>query len=250
MRTRRRWVVAGVVAVPLAFAVVLAVEVELARRGPTLPETEPHDLDGLVGRADGGDPIHLVWLGDSTAAGVGASSRDGALPRQVAALLDRPVRVTGLAVSGARVGDVVEDQAGLADLDPDVVLVSVGANDVTHLGTLGAFEDQYRDLVAALPDGVDVVLLGVPDMGSIPRLAQPLRAIAGFRGRQLDEVVRDVAAEVGAAYVDIAGSTGPAFRADSDRYYAADDYHPDDDGYRLWAEAVVAVLADEVLPER
>jgi len=64
-------------------------------------------------------------------------------------------------------------------------------------------------------------------MGSPTRLAQPLRAVAGWRGRRLDrEVRRLVAARAGTTYVDIAGRTGPPFRRDPERLLAADRYHP------------------------
>ena len=183
----------------------------------------------------------MVWLGDSTAAGVGASGAGASLPRLVAAALDRPVDLRVLAVSGDRVADVVADQlpaVGQADL----VFVSVGANDVTHLTTRGDFGRSYRRLLDGLPPGATVVVLGVPDMGSPPRLAQPLRAVAGLRGRQLADVIRSTAARNGAAFVDVAGATGPAFRRDPGRYFADDGYHPSDDGYRLWADAVLAVV--------
>ena len=94
-------------------------------------------------------------------------------------------------------------------------------------------------LLGRLPPGAEVVLLGVPDMGAVPRLAQPLRAVAGFRGRELDEVVREVADEVGATYVGIAAATGPTFRAEPDEMFAADEYHPSAAGHRLWADAVL-----------
>jgi hypothetical protein len=86
-------------------------------------------------------------------------------------------------------------------------------------------------------------------MGAPPRLLQPLRAVAGFRGRQLDAVVRDAVADAHEArtapitYVDIAGPTGPPFRRDHDRFFASDGYHPSADGYGLWAEAVLATVA-------
>ena len=99
----------------------------------------------------------------------------------------------------------------------------------------------------ALPAGVPVVLLGVPDMGAIPRFAQPLRAVTGWRGRRLDADVRRVARATGAVYVDIAGPTGPAFRRDPDRYFAADAFHPSDAGYGLWTDAVLKVLRREGL---
>jgi lysophospholipase L1-like esterase len=135
-------------------------------------------------------------------------------------------------------------------LRPDLILISVGANDTVHLTGRGTFRHTYEELVRALPSGVPVVLLGVPDMGAIPRFAQPLRAVAGWRGRHLDAEVRRVAGNTGAVYADIAGPTGPPFRRDPGRYFAADDFHPSDAGYGLWAQAVLDVLRREGLPKR
>jgi lysophospholipase L1-like esterase len=234
--------VIGIVAVPVAALAVLGVEVQLARSGPDLPDDTPLDHDGSIG-AGATPPLRMVWLGDSTAAGVGASDADLAIPRRVATALDRPVELTSLAVSGDRVADVVDDQLGsLGDLAPDVVLVSIGANDVVHLSSKDSFRRGYDQLVAAVPEGTLLVLLGVPDMGAPPRYLQPLRGLAALRGRQLDEVSRAVAREHGAVYVDIAGETGPTMRSDTDRYFAADRYHPSDDGYALWADAVLEQL--------
>jgi lysophospholipase L1-like esterase len=243
-------VVAGVA----GMAAVLAVEIQLARSGSRLP-----DLQLVLDRPGSGR--RLVWLGDSTAAGVGASSSAGALPTQVADGLPAAggsaadgegapgASVAVLAVSGARVADVLAEQAPkVAELQPDLVLISVGANDTIHLTGRGAFRHTYEELVRALPAGVPVVLLGVPDMGAIPRFAQPLRAVSGWRGRNLDAEVRWVAARTGAVYADIAGPTGPPFRRHPDRYFAADDFHPSDAGYGLWADAVLKVLRNFSLP--
>ncbi len=220
---------------------VLGAEVQLARVGPNLPGDTPLDHDGRVGGE--GPALQLVWMGDSTAAGVGASGARFAIPTRVAAGLEVPIDVIGLGVSGDRIKDVLDDQVPRLDgLQPDVVLVSIGANDATHLTPRDDFRRRYEQMLAAVPDGAVVVVLGVPDMGAPPRLAQPLRAIAGFRGRQLDTLVREAAAEAGALYVDIAGETGPTMRADTARYFAADRYHPSDDGYALWAHAVLEVL--------
>ena len=243
MRLARRGGLA-VAAVVAGTAVVLAVEIHMARSGARLP-----DLELVLDRA--GTGRRIVWLGDSTAAGVGASSAAGALPSQVAdGLRGSPdVSVAVLAVSGARVADVLADQVPkVAGLRPDLVLISVGANDTVHLTGRGTFRQTYDELVRALPSGVPVVLLGVPDMGAIPRFAQPLRAVSGWRGRHLDAEVRLVAARTGAVYADIAGPTGPSFRRHPKRYFAADDFHPSDAGYGLWAEAVLKVLRAERLP--
>jgi lysophospholipase L1-like esterase len=236
--TRRRLLLAAV-SVPLVAAAVLGVEVELAGRGYDLPDRPLH-LDGRVGIGVG-PVVRMVWLGDSTAAGVGASLPDAALPRLVAAGLGQPVELRVLAVSGARIADVLDHQVAAVG-DADVVLVSIGANDTTHLTRRDDFRRRYRAVLDRLPRQAQVVLLGVPDMGSAPRLAQPLRALAGFRGRQLATDVRSLARRDHARFVDIAGATGPAFRRDPGRYFAADHYHPSDAGYRLWADAVLAVL--------
>jgi acyl-CoA thioesterase I len=240
MRLVRRggMVVAAAVA---GVAVVLVIEIHLARGGSRLP-----DVDLVLNRAGTGKRV--VWLGDSTAAGVGASASAGALPSQVADGL-AAAEVSVLAVSGARVADVARDQVPkVAALQPDLVLISVGANDTIHLTGRGAFRHTYEKVVRALPAGAPVVLLGVPDMGAIPRFAQPLRAVSGWRGRNIDAEVRRVAAATGAVYADIAGPTGPLFRRHPDRYFAADDFHPSDAGYGLWAEAVLKVLRNFSLP--
>jgi lysophospholipase L1-like esterase len=246
VRRRTRRILLGAGAVPVALVAVLGIEVQLARMGPDLPDPTPFDHDGRIG-GDGADPLRMVWLGDSTAAGVGASGPDTAMPRRVAEALERPVELTVRAISGARVDDVVDHQVrGLAALRPDVVLISIGANDVVHLTSVDSFRHGYRDLVAAIPEGALIVVLGVPDMGAVPRFAQPLRTIAGWRGSRLDGVAVDIARDAGALYVDIAGETGPVMRAEPGRRFASDRYHPSDDGYVLWASAVVDVLAPQL----
>ncbi len=220
-------------------AAVLAVEVQLARTQRRLAASAPLALDTAIGGSGPGAQRRMLWLGDSTAAGVGADRPEDALPRQVAARLGRPVQLTVLAISGAQVEDVVEKQLPrVASLDPDVVVLSVGANDVVHLASKDSFTRRYRRLLDEL-GSTPVIALGVPDMGAAPRFAQPLRAIAGWRGRVLDGRIRhEVARRDRTRYVDIAGRTGPAMRRDPDRYFAPDRYHPNGAGYGLWADAV------------
>lgn len=234
--TRRRLLLAA--GVPLLAVAVLAVEVEVARRGENLDDVE-------LSWADAGD-TSAVWIGDSTAYGVGVTDGDDAVASRVARA--RAERVRNLAVSGATLAEVVAEQLPeVAAADPDRVYVSVGANDVTHLTRTASFRNDYLTLLDGLPATAEVVVLGVPDMGAPPRLAQPLRAIAGWRGRALDEVVRDVVrdrTDDRFTYVDIQGRTGPAFRDDPDRYFADDGYHPGTAGYRLWTDAVIDTIGD------
>jgi len=210
-----------------------------------MPDPGPPVPDDIPAGPPGPPAGTVVWVGDSSAAGLGATEPAGTLPAQVAALLGRPVRLTVLARSGDRVADVLRDQLPkLSDLRPMLVFVSVGANDTAHLTPRPRFRRDYAALLAGLPPSVDtVVVLGVPDGGAPPRLAQPLRAVAGWRGRRLDIDARRITTRFPQArYVDIAGRTGPRFRAHPTTYFAPDRYHPNDAGYGLWAEAVAGAL--------
>ena len=233
-RRRRRWLLAAA-GLPLVAIVVLGVEVEVARRGENLDDVD------LVHPAGTSERV-AVWLGDSTAYGIGVRDPADGVAGRIAA--DRDERVIMLGVSGATLSDVLARQLPkVAASDPDIIYISVGANDTTHLTRRPAFTSMYRRLLDGLPAGVPVVVLGIPDFGAPPRFAQPLRAIAGFRARQLDRAVRRVVADrPGTSYVDIAGPTGPPFRRDPDRYFADDGYHPSAAGYALWAEAVLAAV--------
>lgn len=243
-----------VLVLTLGFIVLLAIELLIALRGSGLPPRLPlilsRDFDA-PGGADQDEAITVVWLGDSTGAGVGASSVETALPTVVARGLGRSVRLRVLAISGARVKDVVFRQLPLLpELRPDVVVVGVGGNDVTHLTPRGVFAGLYEGLLESIAaiGPKTVVVMGIGDFGTVPRIPQPLRAITGLRGRWFDRVIRETAERQGAAYVDLYANTGPAFGHDPDLFYADDGFHPSDEGYRVWADVILDVLRPR-LPE-
>jgi lysophospholipase L1-like esterase len=242
---RRRLLIALAVLV-LVPVIVLGVEVQLARTAERLEDEDGFRPGRLVVRP-GPDALDVVWLGDSTATGVGTGTVEQSMAFRVAeGLTPRPTTLTILAVSGAEVAEVGEEQLpDLAATEADVVFVSVGANDVTALTRTGAFRTAYRELLegitAALP-AAEVVLVGIPDMGTAPRLAVPLRQIAGARGAQLDQVIADLAQDHLAQHIDLAERTSRTFSSDPDRYFSDDGYHPGPDGHGVWADAVLAAV--------
>jgi lysophospholipase L1-like esterase len=151
------------------------------------------------------------------------------------------VHLRVLARSGARVRDVLADQLPLAaELDerPDLVIVSVGANDVVHLTRRRTFRRQYASMLAAFA-GTRVVVLGIPDMASALVLAQPLRAAAGAQARTVDRWIRSTAAAFpDVHHIDIAARhhIRPA------EHLSIDRYHPNEAGYGVWAGIVAAAL--------
>lgn len=241
-------VVAVVVLGPL---LLLVTEAMLAQRGANLDAPDVATLSAVHTPERPRGELRFLWLGDSTAAAVGTSDARHAVSTGVGEIVSGACRVTVqtrvIAKSGARVDDVLRNQVPVAkDIGSDVVLISVGANDTIHLTSPSRFVSTYRKVIEELIDaGISadrIVLIGVPDMGSPPRLAQPLRAIVGRRGRTLDARVFELAGETGVRYVDLFAGTSKPFRKHPTRYFAADRYHPSDLGYALWARSISPVV--------
>jgi lysophospholipase L1-like esterase len=71
---------------------------------------------------------------------------------------------------------------------------------------------------------------------------EPLRSLAGWRGRLVADRIEQVALERGVPVVQLAEQAGPYFASNPDDAYAADDFHPGPGGYRAWADAIFPVL--------
>lgn len=236
-------VVAGVI---VGTGVLLGVEVWLALRRDYLPTDRPLQLDAAFGPVDA-EPFNFVVLGDSTSAGLGAGRPDEAYPtllaRRLAADTGRRVRLTVLGVSGARTRDVLRDQVPqVAGLDPDLVFIGIGANDVTHLTSLASVRDDMREILESVrATGAEVAVAGAPDM-RVYAWHQPLRWITYLRGRQVTDAIEEVGREQGVAVVELAEKTGHFFAEQPETHFSEDEFHPSEVGYRRWADAIYPVL--------
>jgi len=252
--TRRHILVLAVLVV-IGPLVVLGVEVQLARSSGGRLDDEAGERPRQRTVRPGEAPLHVVWLGDSTSTGVGAAAFTDSMAWRVAeGLTDGPVVLTVLGRSGDQVHEVLDEQLPeLGDVllpgADHVVLVSIGANDVTALTRRPTFEQRYLELVDGIEAVVDgagvdarIVLVGIPDIGTAPRLLPPLRQVAGFRGAQLDDEIAGVARRRGLHHVELADRMSRTFSSDPDRYFSADEYHPSSDGHEVWADAVLASL--------
>lgn len=241
-----RKAIGAVLLLVLGFLGLLFVEALLARRGPDDPFVNPSREPVRFG-AEGDPELRLVVLGDSTGAGQGAPYEAGiaVFAARLLASDGRRVTLVNLSVSGATAADVRREQlASAAAFRPDVALIAAGANDVTSLRTTGAIVDDLSGVVRGLRERapeVRIVLTGSPDVGSSPRLAQPLRAVAGARTRQVNRAIRDFAAREDLAFAPIAARTGPQFRRDR-TLFSADRYHPNARGYATWRAPLEAAL--------
>jgi lysophospholipase L1-like esterase len=149
---------------------------------------------------------------------------------------------TGYAVDGARVRDVVGSQIpafasrnGRPEARYDVGCLYIGVNDVRGLDwDPVAFAADFRRALRFLRDRCDRVVTLTAPLG----LGYPP---AGPKVADLNAVVRDEAAAVGALVVDLS-----SFGARN--HVMVDRVHPTAFGQIAIAERVLAVLADDGLP--
>jgi len=237
------------VGLPAAAALgVVAAQAWYAGRRP-LPEFPDLSPDIEVG-APGRPAVRLALVGDSTVTGPGLDDADHIWVRLVAERLTEwwRVEVRSHAVGGARARDVLRRQVPrvLADPQPDVTVVSVGANDAIRQVPLGRLEDELATIVdRLLTVSSAVVLAGVGDLGTAPRLGYPLRAIASARSRAADRIHARVAARSPRVFkVPVAEYTTHEFRRRRAELFCPDLFHPNREGHALWADAAFPVLVD------
>ncbi|MDL4815589.1 SGNH/GDSL hydrolase family protein [Actinomadura opuntiae] len=236
--------------VPLA--PVLAVQAwRTVRRTPRLDPASGAERGLVPGPRHGAAPAYrLVVVGESTAVGVGAAEHARALPgflaEALAARLRCAVTWTVAGENGAtarRVARLARGRAG-GHGHADLVVATVGINDLIRRRALDRWADDVADLVAVLRGGfgdASVLVAGMPPVHRFPALPRPLRTVLGARARRMDRVTREAAHAAGAVHVPMDEAL-----ADDRALFAADGFHPSAAGYRAWAND----LARAAVPAR
>lgn len=197
-----------------------------------------------------GEPLRYLILGDSTTVAEGGTYANG-IALETARHLGRRQRVEmmNLGVSGAQVTDVLREQLPrIGAFVPDLVLLVVGANDVTHLTSARSVDRDLRQIIDRLIAAnchMRIVVTGSPDMSTPPRIPRLLRGVAGWRTNVLNRVFREQVERYGLTFAPVADETGPLFERDR-TLFSADAFHPNDRGYATWI-AVINPALDRAL---
>jgi len=185
-----------------------------------------------------GPSLRYLVMGDSTSIAQGGDYIRG-YAVATAKYLAKKHTVTwkNIGISGARAYDVLEQQlpAALA-FSPDLVLLAVGANDVTHFTNLDVVRNSLERVVQSLQDGnpnVRIVLTGAPAMGTVPRFLRLTRSLMGRRTRAVNNQVVEVARHRRVVFAPIAEETEEIYRTHPE-LFAADKFHPTTEGYLPW----------------
>jgi lysophospholipase L1-like esterase len=179
--------------------------------------------------------IVYVAIGDSAAQGIGASepgkSYVGLLAEHIREETKRTVHIINLSISGARVADAVDLQLPkLEKLKPDIITVSVGANDIGAFDP-ARFERDVRALLTALPRRT--LVADVPSF-YFPDGERKVKAA--------NRIVHRIATANGHIIVPLYRTTHRQGLPRALTQVAGDFFHPNDRGYRVWASAFLPLL--------
>lgn len=230
--------IALLVAAAIAIPATLWVRYLMRRRVfwfGALTDKIPEHSDWWKAQRDRQGELLYVAIGDSAAQGIGASlprrSYVGLIARHLRDRTGRTVRVINLGISGATVRIAIDKElAHLAKLEPDLVTVSIGANDIAGFDA-GRFERDIRELFAGLPD--HAIIANLPTFYFLP--AEKLVTVA-------NTILRRAAEERGLTVVPLHARMRRQGLWGVSTQFAGDLFHPNDRGYRVWASAFLAEI--------
>jgi len=231
----------------VATAGVLIGQARQARRTIPLAEAPPPRCDGVYGAKSPGQPLTMVVLGDSSAAGYGVHRRretPGALlATGLSRRTHRPVRLHCFAVVGAISAGLRHQVEAALEHQPDIAVILIGGNDVTNRTPPTMAVRYLVEAVRALrAAGSEVVVGTCPDLGAIQPIQPPLRWWARRWSRQLAAAQTVAVVEAGGWTVSLGDLLGPRFAAEPARMFAWDRFHPSAEGYAVAAAAMLPTV--------
>ena len=223
----------------LALAPVLLIQGKSVRRNtPKLPEPP----GARQGRKGSGAELRLLILGDSAAAGVGAEHQNHALLGQLVNLLAKDYRVSWAlnAATGATTHSTLEALKQQEAQDYDVIVTSLGVNDVTSNIAPHKWQKQQAVLRQVLQEKFQprlIVISGLPPMAAFPALPQPLRWYLGRRAKCFNRILKKDLCQYKNIRLLIQNTLQDS------RLMASDGFHPGPDIYTEWALNVAEMVA-------
>ncbi|MGA8246658.1 MAG: SGNH/GDSL hydrolase family protein, partial [Nocardioides sp.] len=220
-------------------------EATLARRTiGNAGDEPPPDSTGWYGRGRPGPAVKIALLGDSSAAGYGvdrAVETPGAhLASGLAAGADRRVHLRAFAKVGAQSSDLDDQIERALTTAPDLAVILIGVNDVTHQVRPSQSVRQLAAGVRRLREAGAKVLVGTcPDLGTVKPIPPPLKQVARSWSRRLAAAQAIATVEEDGVAVSLGSILGPDFEAAPAVLFGPDRFHPSAEGYRALAEVLV-----------
>ena len=205
-----------------------------------LPEPEGN-RQGIIGT---GKALSILILGDSAAAGVGVQIQEDALLGAVLNQLKDQYKISYMleAKTGHSTGQVIKTAKMMSAQHFDVVITSVGVNDITKLTSPKNWIKKQQQLYAEINQKFTpelIIASGVPPMNMFPALPNPLAWLFGQYAKAMNETL-DKFVQQHANMQWIAYDLEQFKLLNLEM--AADGFHPSKEIYTLWGQQ----MADKI----
>lgn len=225
----------------LALLPVLFVQGTKVRKNtPRLLEASG-ERQGIVGK---GRPLSLLISGDSAAAGVGVETQKDALSGAIISELQDQysIRWKLHAKTGDTTKQVFQSVQHLEQQKYDVVVTSIGVNDVTKLTSASSWIKQQKQLFQSIQARFQpklIIVSGIPPMQHFPALPNLLAWLFGKYAEQMNQVL-DKWLESQDQFKFIQYDI-EHFQA-MNLPMASDGFHPSKEIYAIWGQQVAALV--------
>jgi lysophospholipase L1-like esterase len=182
---------------------------------------------------------HVLLLGESTVAGVGASATAHTLAGNFARMLGDSYQIETIGKKGLRVKDafsLYQLQKKSRTTTSEGVILFLGANDCFLLTSPQEFKQELRSLIQQIQEETDadwIYLAAIPPVHLFPAFSEQMRAFLSKQRAYLQREMEDIAAnDPKVIYHAIPMDLQPEF-------FSADGVHPSDLGYQKIAELAI-----------
>lgn len=191
-----------------------------------------------------GNKLSLLILGDSAAAGVGVEHQDDALLGAILHELKDDFEIDWKlqAKTGDTSSKVIHALDQIEVQHYDVIVTSVGVNDVTKLIPVEVWIQKQEQLYSKIQQKFSpklIIAAGVPPMNMFPALPNPLAWLFGQYAKQMNQQLENfVNQQVNMQWIEY----------DIEKYramnlqMAADGFHPSKEVYTLWGQEVAGKI--------
>lgn len=204
----------------------------------TLRLAEPEgQRQGTVGT---GKMLSILILGDSAAAGVGVATQEDALLGAVLKQLKDGYEISYQleATTGHTSGQVIQTVKNMSHQHFDVVITSVGVNDITKLMQPKDWIQKQQQLYAEINRKFTpelVIASGVPPMNIFPALPHPLAWLFGQYAKGMNKNLTKFVRQNGnMQWIEYDLQRFKSLNLEM----AKDGFHPSKEIYTLWGEQV------------
>lgn len=195
---------------------------------------------------NGGERVKLLVLGESTAAGVGASTHETGLAGQFAKFLGEKIgksvewQVVGR--SGITVGETIYELVPrIPDEKYDYIMLALCGNEVLKLRSPRTFRQNMRRLIEILKSknsDATFFITNAPAVRLSPVLPFPIKFILGHLSALHDANAREFTARMQKVFYFHQPTSVP-------EDFFADGIHPSEKGYTAWSKRMIEFFEEK-----